>query len=189
MRLLGLRATRAPGTAPGATSVDSGFTGSGGSVALPAPADPFAIAAAAARQRRAAARRRNIWLGMGTCAMSLLLGAMISDSLANYRWMRSQVDTRQTQLASLQAQKLNGQRRLAALRSPKGTEEVLHSHGYIRPGDRILLFPFGPEDSAEVPGNDLAPRPPEARPAQKPTTSAWQGATRVLRRWWSTLRN
>jgi hypothetical protein len=51
----------------------------------------------------------------------------------------------------------------------KGRTQSLVERGYIKPGDRILLFPTTPEERlrAELPRNDLAPRRTLARSAAR----------------------
>lgn len=124
---------------------------------------------------------------------TLLLWAMIYLVHSEYSWMQDQVDTKQLQLTAFNKQYELGQKRLAALKSDKGNEEILIEHGYIPPGDRILLFPATGEEqrAAAIPKNDLAPHEPSTG-APSPgagMASGWSSAGSVLHSWWQTLRS
>ncbi|HVF10196.1 MAG TPA: hypothetical protein VNA16_05305 [Abditibacteriaceae bacterium] len=165
---------------------------------------PRPAPASAARQRpRRAARKagklRRAHLAMLTISGlgCLVLLAMISIVRADYREIKARADSKATLLAVLREQQRIGERRLAVLESGGGHEELLLDHGYIRPGDRILLFPATPEERRrrEIPKNDLAPHPPAPHPplitedaANATTASAWQRAGAVLGGWWRTLK-
>ena len=104
---------------------------------------------------------------------------------AEYRLYQGEVDRKEATLNDLQEQLETGRKRLAVLQSPKGREQLLIEHGYIRPGDRILVFPATPKErqAATIPKNDLSPRPVE-RINDGAQSSAWRRAGDTLSRWW-----
>ncbi len=102
-------------------------------------------AAARVRKRRRARSRIVRLLGAGAVGAVLLgLTALLKISHADYSAVRDEVASREAQLRTLQTQQRSGHRRLAALQHEKGRAQSLIEHGYVRPGDRILLFPSTP---------------------------------------------
>lgn len=92
------------------------------------------------RPRRSRSRHVWLWLLPGVAAMialSLLIGRVRGD----YQFMREQASNKNAQLTALRAQLDANQKRLDALGGPRGREIILRERGYIRPGERILLFP------------------------------------------------
>ena len=144
-----------------------------------------------AAAKRTKLRRAQIALLGLSGLVCLVLLAMISMVHADYRWMKKQADTKAELLAVLHEQQQTGKRRLAALASGEGHEQLLLEHGYIRPGDRILLFPATREEQRkrEIPKNDLAPHPPSmTEDSSSPATgSAWRRAGAVIGGWWQNL--
>jgi hypothetical protein len=74
---------------------------------------------------------------------------------------------------------------LSVLTSSAGREQLLLEHGYLKPGDRFLLFPITPEEerAAALPKNDLSPHPPSMQIGEA-DDSAWQRAGRTIGRAW-----
>ncbi len=109
-------------------------------------------AAAKARKRRRA-RSRVVRLLIAGLTGTVLLGltALLKISHADYSAARGEVESRETQLRTLQAQQRSGHIRLAALQHEKGRAQSLIEHGYVRPGDRILLFPATPPPTTPQP--------------------------------------
>lgn len=94
--------------------------------------------------------------------------------------MQRRIARKQETLNDLKKQEENGRRRLAQLSSPRGREQVLVNNGYIKPGDRLLLFPRteAEERAARAPRNDLVTREAPAQPGLwSRVTSAWRGFT------------
>jgi hypothetical protein len=153
-------------------------------------------AAARLRERRRKARRRKIrnlgWrnllvLVVGAAASMVFL-AMIADAYADYRFFQTNVQKSELRLEALDEQYRMAQNRLARLDGDNGKKEILVEKGYVRPGERILLFPANRRDQAaatEKMTNDLAPHPAIEN---RPTGSSWQRAGRSLRQWWAALR-
>lgn len=144
------------------------------------------------RPRRASGRFANLILMIIFGPSTLLLWAMIYLGLNQCHWMQAQVDAKQAQLTAFTRQYEVGQRRLIALRSNKGNEEILIENGYIPPGDRILLFPATPAEQrkAATAPNDLSPHEPliGAAPPTATASSVWRSAGDVLHNWWGALR-
>jgi hypothetical protein len=116
------------------------------------------------RRRRALARRRRLWVWtqtLGFAVASLLLMGGMFKVHSEYREWQMRVEKREEELAALKTQLAVGQKRLTALQSPQGREQVLVEHGYLRSGDRLLQFPPDAEESrqATLPPNDLTPHP------------------------------
>ena len=114
-------------------------------------------AAAKARKRRRA-RSRVVRLLIAGLTGTVLLGltALLKISHADYSAARGEVESRETQLRTLQAQQRSGHIRLAALQHEKGRAQSLIEHGYVRPGDRILLFPATPQPTQNGPTKNSA---------------------------------
>ena len=58
-----------------------------------------------------------------------------------YTFWHAKVQYDNDRLASLQSQLEDQQHLLTTLKGPNGRDIVLHERGYVRPGERILLFP------------------------------------------------
>jgi hypothetical protein len=144
-----------------------------------------------ARRRRALQRVRatTLLFVLPTVAFSLVLMTLAHVVFGDWRRYNAEADIARAQLLALQEQLDNGKRRLAVLRSDKGREQLLVEHGYIKPGDRILLFPTEPGQDVPSPlsTNDLAPRRAAIR--DESAGSAWQRASRSLSDWIGSLRS
>ena len=99
----------------------------------------------ARRRRRNKARAGGVLKALLVSAFSLGLWVAIAIGLADFRWAQSELGQKRVQLAALQAQLETGQARLNALQVDKGQAQSLIEHGYVRSGDRILLFPPEPD--------------------------------------------
>jgi hypothetical protein len=147
------------------------------------------------RRRRRLREQRRGWAVFTVFAVLFIaMMATIQSSLADYALFRGQVESKEDQLRALRAQLHTGKQRLAGLQWEKGRTQSLVERGYIKPGDRILLFPTTPEERlrAELPRNDLAPRRIPRAAVQRAgsnTTSAWQRAGDTLSNWWQSLRS
>lgn len=86
------------------------------------------------------------WVGLGISGLAcMFLLHEIAGAQADHQMMRVSVQQKQTQFAALQEQENEEKRKLAYLQSEKGREQILAERGYLKPGDRILLFPPDPE--------------------------------------------
>lgn len=82
------------------------------------------------------------WLGFGLSAVACVsLWPLMLAAHGNLSTVNLQVVQRQTQLDALERRKVEEQGRLAHLKSEKGREQLLVERGYLKPGDRFLLFP------------------------------------------------
>ncbi|HEX8235902.1 MAG TPA: hypothetical protein VF600_08095 [Abditibacteriaceae bacterium] len=144
------------------------------------------------RRRRLREQRRGWAVFTLFMAVFLILATMIQSSLADYALFQGQVEAKETQLQALRAQLHTGQRRLAGLQWDKGRTQSLVEHGYIQPGDRILLFPATREEQlqADLPQNDLAPHASlvTKQPPGASSSSSWRRAGDTLNKWWQALR-
>ncbi len=138
----------------------------------------------AARQRHAKQRMRatTMLLVIPTTVFSVMLMAMAHVVFRDWRSYESEASIAHAQLSALQEQLDTGQSRLNSLQSPKGREQILVEHGFIRPGDRMLLFPSEatPEQSTVRTQNDIAAR--RAIHNAVPS-SAWDRAARTMTGW------
>ena len=82
------------------------------------------------------------WAGLAVSVLvcGLLLGE-IASAQADFLRLRGQVGQKEIQLAALEKQKHEEGKKLAYLQSEKGREQILAQRGYLKPGDRIPLFP------------------------------------------------
>ncbi len=82
------------------------------------------------------------WLGFGLSLVACVsLWPLVLSAHGNLSTVSVQVAERQVQLDALERQKAEEQGRLAHLKSEKGREQLLVERGYLKPGDRFLLFP------------------------------------------------
>jgi hypothetical protein len=87
-------------------------------------------------------RRTPRWLI--AIPVALAFGALSTITVANlgqYQEEKAQADAKAEQLAELRAQHDAMKRRLAFLQLPKGREQTLLEHGYIRPARVYCFFP------------------------------------------------
>jgi hypothetical protein len=148
---------------------------------------------APSRKRRAPRKKQK--LGRGHVALLALSGmlclvllAMITIVHADYRSIKAKADAKAELLTILRERQKIAKRRLAVLESGEGREQLLLDNGYIRPGERILLFPATPEErrAARKSTNDLSPHETDEA-ENNDSGSAWQRAGAVLGGWWKTL--
>ncbi len=64
-----------------------------------------------------------------------------------YKEVRAKVQTKQATLHDLRAQLARARKRLAGFNKGSGRERALAENGFVRPGERILLFPPSPEET------------------------------------------
>lgn len=145
--------------------------------------------------RRKRARRRAprlLWM-IPASLIFLALSAMMAANLAQFRKYQRQADFKAAQLASLSETQSALSRRLTFLQLPKGREQVLLEHGFLKSGQRILLFPTekaapnaASDSSASSTGTDDANAP--APNDKDDGGNAWQRTARTLSHWMNQLR-
>jgi hypothetical protein len=89
------------------------------------------------------------WVGLGVSilACGLLIGE-IAAAQSDHHMLRVAVREKTDQLESLEKQRREDGKKLAYLKSEKGREQILAERGYLKPGDRILLFSPDPKTNA-----------------------------------------
>ena len=93
----------------------------------------------ALKKRRA---RQSNWLAWTVAAAITVVIAGAGVGLwTELGEVRERVTQKRATLADLNAQLEKGRNRLRALSSSSGKERVLVENGFIRPGERLLLFP------------------------------------------------
>jgi len=127
-----------------------------------------------------------VFLGL---VVSVRILVSIDRAYADFHAFDNQARQKQAQFAALEAQSAAAGRRLKMLDSSKGRAQILVERGYVRPGERILLFP---EESASG-QNAVAPRRETndlvaPREANAETLSPLQRAGHALGRMWQTVR-
>lgn len=144
----------APGGARGKSSSKKG---------LPAPPLSANERGVQRRAKRKKQQKRKSWLvWLGFVALSAMLAgvALGVDSAANhklkwphfkgvlgeYKEVRAKVRTKQATLQDLRAELARARKRLAGFNKGSGRERALAENGFVRPGERILLFPTSPDE-------------------------------------------
>jgi cell division protein FtsB len=122
-------------------------------------------------QKRRAVVLKNAVLLSATGAVSLVLWFYTAKSYVAYQDFDAQVQIKRTQLRALEDQREAARARVSLLSSDKGRAQLLVERGYLRPGERILLFPARPDEmekqrAARIPVNDLTPQPPALPPTR-----------------------
>jgi hypothetical protein len=100
------------------------------------------------------ARRLGIgpweWIGLAaSCVVCVFLMREIVGVEGDHQMLRGAVHQKEIQLAALEKQKAEEKKKLAYLQSEKGRDQILAERGYLKPGDRILLFPVEPQAGEE----------------------------------------
>jgi len=148
-------------------------------------ANELRIRALRRKRARQKLRARALMVLIPSIVISLFLLAATHVVMGDWRHWQGEVSAREAQMAALDTQLAIGRHRLTTLQAPKGREQLLVEHGFLRPGDRILLFPPTPEEKraiAQNNSNDLSPR---AEVSQgEPTGSAVSRAGRSIAEWW-----
>lgn len=92
-------------------------------------------------KKKAQGRRRNVGAIIALVAATTIIVGAAAGIRSELKSTKSHVAAKQITLAALQAQLDQGKKRLAAFTKGTGRERALAENGYIRPGERILLFP------------------------------------------------
>ena len=93
------------------------------------------------KRRLEVAGPKRLLIAAVVLAASGLLGAIMSSNYAQWLQYDAQANEKAQQLQALQTQHDAMKRRLAFSQLPKGREQSLIEHNYLKPGDRYLLFP------------------------------------------------
>ena len=104
------------------------------------------------RARKKVERRRKNWLvWLGFCAATAVIAGMalgvssrylhVKGIWKDYKDVQALVASKGVTLKAQQAQLAQGRKRLNSFNGGSGRERALAKNGYIRPGERILLFP------------------------------------------------
>ena len=148
-------------------------------------ANELRIRALRRKRARQKLRARALMVLIPSIVISLFLMAATHVVMGDWRHWQGEVSAREAQMAALDTQLAIGRHRLTTLQAPKGREQLLVEHGFLRPGDRILLFPPTPEEKraiAQNNSNDLSPHAEVS--ASEPTGSAVSRAARSIADWW-----
>lgn len=141
----------------------------------------------AVRRRRIKRRApRLLWL-VPAAFVFCALSAMMASNFAQYRKYQAQADFKDAQLASLQNTQSGLQGRLSFLQMPKGREQVLLEHGFIKPNQRVLLVP-AEKPSANFNASSSTESPDFAPVADNDGGTAWQRTARTFSGWMQKLR-
>lgn len=99
----------------------------------------------AGAKRRALKKKRgrqsNLVAWLVAAAVTVTIVGTAAGIRAELQGAKSRVAQKRATLADLNAQLESGKRRLSALASASGRERVLVENGFIKPGERLLLFP------------------------------------------------
>ena len=99
----------------------------------------------AGAKRRALKKRRgrqsNLVAWIVAAAVTVTIAGAAAGIRTELKGAKSRVAQKSATLADLGAQLESGKRRLSALASASGRERVLVENGFIKPGERLLLFP------------------------------------------------
>ena len=130
------------------------------------------------RQKRAIGWKNVAVLGV-TGAVSLVLWVYTAKAYMAYGDFDEQVQAKRAQLHALEEQQTAARARVTLLSSDKGRAQLLVERGYLRPNERILLFPARGSEAerqraARIPANDLM------SPAVAPEPTRWQKLRAIL---------
>ncbi|RYG69568.1 hypothetical protein EON80_09575 [bacterium] len=86
--------------------------------------------------------RQSTMLGWTVAAVAtVMIGGMAAGVLSELHSAEGRVSQKRATLADLKTQFEIGKKRLGALSSASGKERVLVENGFVKPGERLLLFP------------------------------------------------
>lgn len=145
-------------------------------------------------------RRSSRWLIAIPAAIIFgVLSAMMTANYAQFRKYQAQADFKAAQWSALHDQYQGLTHRLAFLQLPKGREQVLLEHGYLKGNQRILLFPSDAKNAAAAPKSSTRSTQNDSAIARNsletaPTLSdkndggsVWKRAGRTLSGWMKSL--
>jgi hypothetical protein len=94
-------------------------------------------------QKKKRARQNSLLAWTVAAAITIVIGGTAAGILSEYQRVQGRVSLKRATLADLKMELESGRKRLGALASAGGKERVLVENGYIKPGERLLLFPKG----------------------------------------------
>ena len=110
-------------------------------------------------QRKKQQKRKNWLVWLGFLALSAMIaGVALGVSSQHHSWphfkgvwgeykeVQARVRTKQVTLQALRVQLNRAKKRLSGFDRGSGRERALAENGFVRPGERILLFPPGKDD-------------------------------------------
>ncbi|RYX85453.1 hypothetical protein EON83_05665 [bacterium] len=129
-------------SAPAAAAPRSGAKSSKAKPKAPAPPLSANERGVQRRAKKKAERRRKNWLvWLGFAAATAVIVGTAAGVRSELKHANARVASKQSTLKALQNQLAQGKRRLSAFKGGSGRERALAENGFIKPGERILLFP------------------------------------------------
>lgn len=128
----------APFDAARTADLTSGHKKSGKSKTPKPPLDAGAKRRALKKKR---GRQSNLVAWSVAGAITVAIAGTAAGIWTEYGGAKGRVSQKRAVLGDLSAQLQTGKRRLSALASASGKERVLVENGFIKPGERLLLFP------------------------------------------------
>lgn len=92
-------------------------------------------------QKKVRARQNNLLAWTIALAVTIMIGGTAAGVWSELQTVKGRVAQKRSTLADLSMQLESGKKRLGALASSSGKERVLVENGFIKPGERLLLFP------------------------------------------------
>lgn len=92
-------------------------------------------------RKRAQDRSKNVLVWSVFLVLSVLISGASLGVWSRFQGVKEKVALKQATLHDLQAQLDTRKRKLATMTSPAGKDRVLVENGFVRPDQRILLFP------------------------------------------------
>jgi len=92
-------------------------------------------------RKKAETRNKNLMIWGVTLCLTVAIGSMAAGVYDRYGKMKGKVADKNGMLVALQKQLDEKKSRLTAMSSSVGKERVLVERGFVRDGERLLLFP------------------------------------------------
>jgi hypothetical protein len=97
-------------------------------------------------RKKTETRKKNLIIWGITLGLTVIIGGMATGIYARYESVSADVDHKNEVLASLQKQLNEKRQKLSEMSSAVGKERVLVERGFVRDGERLLLFPKDKKD-------------------------------------------
>ncbi|WP_123580325.1 hypothetical protein [Abditibacterium utsteinense] len=108
---------------------------------LQTPKPPLDAGAKRRALKKKRGRQNNLVAWLVAAAITVTIAGTAAGIWTELQSAKGRVAQKRATFADLQAQFESGKRRLSALASASGKERVLVENGFIKPGERLLLFP------------------------------------------------